>query len=279
LLALDSAGREAALQGRTEWQARYLRERLAEFDALTATEREVRLGLMHLRYSMLSLLRASAAQRAERLADVPSEDRELLAERLREWEKLPADQQKELLQNEAVLSQLSWFETDSAERRAALLQSLSPQRRQEFEADMQRWRELPEIQRQRLTHNFSRFFELSDRGKQKALQRLTESDRARIERATEALEKLPPDERVQCLEAMNRYAAMTLPERSRFLENAALWQKMSPEEREAWRRVATHVGSGRSSPKRPPMPPPPAPRGGPAWGQGRGATNPAPPPR
>jgi len=270
LLALDAAGREAALGGRTEWQQRYLRERLAEFDALTATEREVRLGLMHLRYLMLTLLRTPEAHREERFREVPEEDRELLDERLREWEKLPADQQQELLQNEAVLSRLSWLEADSAERRAALLKSLSPQRREEFEAELQRWRDLPEAQRQRLTRNFSRFFELSERGKQKALERVAEADRGRIERAMLAFEQLPPEERSRCLDALNRYAAMSPEERARFLENLARWQNMSSDEKEAWRRVAARVVSGRTLAKRPPMPPPPSPRGGPAWNSAGG---------
>ncbi len=62
LLALDAAGREAVLAGKGEWQQRYLRERLAEFDALSDTERAVRLGLLHLRYYLLTLMRTPKSE-------------------------------------------------------------------------------------------------------------------------------------------------------------------------------------------------------------------------
>lgn len=260
LLRLDVAGREKVLQGKTEWQQRYLRDRLAEFDALGSTEREVRLGLMHLRYYMLMAMRAPAAQRDQRLTGVPPEYRDLIAERLLAWEKLPADQQKELLQNEAVLSQISWFEIGGVTRPEAEVPASSARGSPELQSDLQRWRELPEVQRERMTRNFSQFFQLSSRQRQKILQRVDEADRTVVERATAALERLPSAERLQCIDALNRYADMTAEERARFLQNAARWRAMSSEERQAWRWVASHVAPGKAFPARPPMPPPPIPR-------------------
>ncbi len=260
LLALDAAGREAVLAGKGEWQQRYLRERLAEFDALSDTERAVRLGLLQLRYYLLTLMRTPAVQREARLKDVPEEHRDLIAERLLAWENLPAEQQHELLQNEAVLSHLSWFETGSVKTQAAAPNPLSTRAPRELQSDLQRWRQLPESQRGRMMRNFNQFFELSDRQRQRTLERVAVPDRAKIERAAAALDRLPADERMQCLEALNRYAEMSAEERARFLQNAARWQAMSPEEREAWRWVAVHLAPSQSFFPRPPVPPPPMPR-------------------
>lgn len=260
LLALDAAGREAVLAGKGEWQQRYLRERLAEFDALSDTERAVRLGLLHLRYHLLTLMRTPAAQREARLQDVPEEYRDLIVERLLAWENLPAEQQQELLQNEAVLSQISWFETGSVKRQAATPNPLSIRAPGELQSDLQRWRQLPESQRARMMRNFSQFFELNDRQRQKTLECVAVPDRARIERAAAALERLPADERMRCLDALNRYAEMSAEERARFLQNAARWQAMSLEERQAWRWVAVHLAPSHSFLPRPPVPPPPMPR-------------------
>ncbi len=262
LLALDAAGREAILAGKGEWQQRYLRERLAEFDALSDTERAVRLGLLHLRYHLLTLMRTPAAQREARLEDVPEEYRDLIGERLLAWENLPAEQQQELLQNEAVLSQISWFETGSVKRQAAAPNPLFTRAPQELQSDLQRWWQLPESQRARMMRNFSQFFELNDRQRQRTLERVAVPDRARIERAAAALERLPADERMRCLDALNRYAEMSGEERARFLQNAARWQAMSPEQRQAWRWVAVHLAPSQSFLPRPPVPPPPLPRAG-----------------
>lgn len=259
LLALDPTARETALKNRTPAQQEFLREQLRLFDALPAAEQEARLGLMQLRFYMLSLIRTAPTNRTERLQSIPVGDRELIAARLEAWDRLPADQQKELLQNEAVLSSVARFESSSTEKQAAMLQMLSPARRQEFEASIERWRALPEARRIRMTGNFNQFFELSEREKQRALERVDAAERVRIQEAIAALQKLPPSERARCLEALNRYAEMKPEEKTRFLRNAARWQSMTPEERQTWRAVAARVAPGTMAPLQPPMPPPPLP--------------------
>lgn len=259
MLALDAGGREQALKGKTAWQQEYLREQLRLFDTLPTAEQEARLGLMQLRFYLLTLIRTAPADRPERLKSIPADDRGLVAARLEAWDRLPPDQQKELLQNEAVLSQVAGFEAGSSARREAWLQTFSPARRQEFEASVQRWRALPEEQRSRIARNFNDFFELSPRQQRQTLERVDETDRARIGQAVAAFETLPPSERARCLEALDRYAHMSPAERTRFLQNAARWQAMTSEERQTWRAVAARVAPGKLPVPRPPMPPPPMP--------------------
>ena len=248
LWKLDAGGREAALTGKTEWQQRYLRERLAEFDTLAPTEREVRLRLMELRYYLLMLVRTPPDQRTERLKEVPAKDRDLLAERLQDWERLPANQQKELIENETMLSHLSWFETGSAEQREASLRAWSPQTRQEFEADLYRWRGLQQAERERMTRNFNRFFDLSNRQKQEStLDRVSEADRANVSvpwpRLNNCLDRPVQVPRGAQSVRWND-GGRTIPVS---LQNAARWQSMSPEEKRVWRQVATHINATRSS--------------------------------
>lgn len=251
LLATPPEAREQAIQGRSQPHQRYLRERLAEFDALPTAEREARLRLMEFRYYLLPLMRADPSERRPLLERAPAADHALLLDRLRAWDALPAEQKQELLANENALSHFGEFQSTPPIARPGL----SPARREQLTADLDRWQQLPADRRERIAQHFDQFFELSDRQKRKTLAHLSEPERKRMETALAALEKLPPAERARCVEALNRFAAMTPAERARFIRNAERWQAMSPEERRAWRSIAS-----RALPPSPPPVPPSLPR-------------------
>lgn len=259
ILALTPEAREQALRGKTEWQQRYLHDRFREFDALPAPEREVRLRLMQVRYYLLPLLRSAPTNRALWWAAVPAEDRPMIQQRLQDWDRLPPPQQEEFLTNEPTLSLLPGFEASSPARREAMLQAFSAERRHAFEADLQRWRDLPEDQRLRITKHFNQFFELTGRQQQKALRDLTEPDRVRMQQAIAGLEKLSPDERARCLAALDRFARMTPAEKARFVQNAVRWQSMSLEERQALQSSLARLQPSGVPLRPPPVPPPDVP--------------------
>ncbi len=246
LLAQSPAEREKALAEKPEQQRLLLQQRLREFDLLSPAERELRLRLLALRYYLPSMMKVPAASRAEQLRLIPATDRRLIEERLEEWDKLPPETQKELLQNENVLRLFPRFDIGSSAGQQAMLQDLPPERRQKLEEELARWQRYLPDQRERMYRHFQQFFEFSESQKARALRSLTEPERRQMAQASAAFEKLPPDQRAKCIEALHEFVSMTVEERGRFLQNAARWESMTSEERRAWRELMAQL---------PPLPP------------------------
>jgi len=257
LIEMSPAEREAFLAARSPEQREYLRARLAEFDALPAADRELRLHLLNLRHYLLPLLREPAARRAELLREVPPKYRELVAERLAAWDRLAPPQQAELLAGGSVFGGLPLHELAAAQTPRAAARQLAPARREQFQRDLERWEALPESERTRITERFAAFLSFSEKEKARVLSELEAPQREQAARLLQALEALPPAERTRSLTALQRLANLPPEQRERFLQNAARWQAMSDEERQAWRRLHALL---------PPVPPgmelpPPLPRG------------------
>lgn len=257
LLELPPAEREAFLAARSPEQREYLRARLAEFDALPAADRELRLHLLNLRYYLLPLLREPAARRAALLREVPPKYRELVAERLAAWDQMAPSQQAELLAGGSVFGGLPLHDLANTRTPRAAARQLAPARREQFRRELERWEALPESERTRITERFAAFLNFSEKEKARVLAGLEAPRREQAARLVQVLEALPPDERASSLAALQRLANLPPEQRQRFLQNAARWQAMSEEERQAWRRLHALL---------PPMPPgielpPPLPRG------------------
>jgi hypothetical protein len=257
LLEMSPAEREAFLAARSPEQREYLRARLAEFDALPAADRELRLHLLNLRHYLLPLLREPAARREELLREVPPKYRELVAERLAAWDRLAPSQQAELLAGGSVFGGLPLHELAAAQTPRAAARQLAPGRREQFQRDLERWEALPESERARITERFAAFLSFSEKEKARVLSELEAPRREQAARLLQALEALSPAERTRSLAALQRLANLPPEQRERFLQNAARWQAMSDEERQAWRRLHALL---------PPLPPgmempPPLPRG------------------
>ncbi|MBM3879582.1 MAG: DUF3106 domain-containing protein [Verrucomicrobia bacterium] len=246
LLAMAPAQREHALADKPEDHRAYLRDRLQEFDSVSPAERELRLRLLQLRFFLLPLLRLAPADRAESLRLVPASDRELILDRLREWDRLPAEHQREFLENESRLRWFPKFEASSPTEQQAMLRVLPAERRTQIQADLARWWKVPADQRQRLSRHFTLFLELSDSEKQAALRRLSSPERSHLAQTLSAFASLPPDQRAKCIEAFNRFLDMNEVDQARFLQKAARWDLMTPAERRAWREFVAKV---------PPLPP------------------------
>jgi len=258
LLAKNPAEREAALAGKPEKLRDYLRGRLRELDALNPTERQLQLRLLQLRFYLVPLLKTAPTNRAEALLLVPAADRHLVQERLREWDALTPDQQKEVLQNEGALRFFPRFGISTQAPPPQASRELSGPQRQQLEEDLARWRELSAGRQEEIYGRFQQFFELSEQQQAKALSALPQSEFVRARRMVAAFGKLPPAQRAKCLAAFHRFASMTMEERKKFLDNAGQWEAMSLEERRAWRQLMAELPP--SPPGLSPTPPlPPSP--------------------
>ena len=249
LLAMTDAERERTLAARSPEHSRFIRAKIQEYLDLAPAEREKRLRLLDLRGHLLPLMHTKPADRSPLLSLVPAPDRAAVLDRLREWDKLSGDDQREFLDHEGVLSYMVRLESTTPEQRNALLRDFSPERRRHLENELQRWRSLPEENRRRMADRFHRYFELDDREQEKTLNTLTDTERQQIERTLQAFKNLQPEQRRSCIEAFGKFASMSVEERNQFLKNAQRWESMSPDDRSVWRNLV------QKAPPMPPLPP------------------------
>jgi hypothetical protein len=260
LLAMTPAEQKELLANRPPEHQRRILAKVREYESLRPNQRELRLRATELRWYLLPLLQMPPTNRAPQLAAIPGEERKLVEARLREWDKLPAETRRELLDNEATLSYFTQLESSTGEQKQALLQNLSPARRHKLEAGIAQWRALPETRRRKMYDRFNQFFDLTPREKEKSLGTLSEAERQQMEKTLGRFNRLPPNQRTACIQAFAQFTSLSLAERQQFLKNAEKWRLMSPDERQNWRDLVQTLPEV----KMPPLPPgftPPLPPG------------------
>jgi hypothetical protein len=230
-----------------EPQRKALENKLAAYDGLSAEARDLRLRQTQLHWHLLALMKLPPNQRQTRLAQVPVEQRTLVAERLKQWDALKPAEQKEFLDNEATVG--LYLQLQETRQPRLVLQSLPQEQRRVMEQKLQKWNGLPAPQRQDLSDRFNRFFQLEEQERAKIVASLPAKIRQQVEMMIEALKQLPPDQRQRCTEALNKFLKMTPEQQNQFLANATRWQKMSEKEHNAWRQVVNQA------PAMPPLPP------------------------
>ena len=198
--------------------------------------------------------------RSAKLAQIPPEDRALVEYRLREWDRLAPEVQKQLLENEATIR----YFTELRDSPGYRTNTISAARRDKLERGIQQWQALPEAERQRIASRFNQFFGLNAEEKDKALETLSEPERAEIEKTLRSFGQLPPSERLACIRSFEKFAGMSLEERQQFLKNAERWELMTPDERQAWRELVKSIPLLPSNVRTAPVPPTPPPRPRPA---------------
>jgi hypothetical protein len=260
LLAMPAPEREQTLTNRPTEARRMILAKVREYESLKPDERELRLSVTELRWYLRPLMTASATNRPAQLAGIPEQQRKLVEDRLREWDKLPPEVQKDLLENEATLSYFAEIEGRSDEQRRELLNNLSPARRDLLEQGINRWAAMSEAQRRATLSRFNRFFELTAQEKEKAIKGLPEPERQQVERMLQTLGRLSPEQRDQYLNSVAKFTDLSLAERQEFLKSAEHWKQMSSAEQEAWRELVKRLPP---LPRRPP-PRPPVPHWGPS---------------
>jgi hypothetical protein len=222
LLAMAPGERMVFLTNRPpEVRARIL-VKVQEYESLDPDERELRLRATELRWYLMPLLQMTPTNRTQQLAQVPEDLRDLVKNRLIQWDLLPPPLKQEFLDNDRA-----------ADYFVRIMPPGSPS----------------DLQRQRLSAQFDQFLELTPAEKQETLSTLSTAERAQMEKTLQAFDQLPPQQRVMCVNNYAKFAGMSRIERAEFLKNAERWSRMSPAERQTWRDLVAHV------PEWPPLPP------------------------
>ena len=244
LLAMNLTERKQFLADRSPENRRQILAKLRQYEALRPTERELRLKVTELRWYLIPLMRTPATNRVDRLAAIPKEDRHLVEDRLRLWDILPPQLQKELLDNEATMRYLCELGNQSAP-----LTNISPEQVSHLNQGLELWQKLPEDQKQKLLNRFNQMFALTDREKAKVLKTLSEPERQQIEQTLRKFGTLSPEQRAECIRSFEKFTNLSLEERLQFLKNADRWKLMSPDERQQWKEVVHKLTP------QPPLPP------------------------
>jgi hypothetical protein len=248
LLAMSPAERRQSLTNRPAEVQKQILAKVREYEALRANERELRLQATELRYYLLPVLSSPATNRAAQLVHIPEQAKKLVITRLRQWDQLSPEVQKELLDNEAAVRYFTEAAASVPDPRRAAAEIASA-RQQRLDASLARWQALPETDRNKIEQRFHTFFELSAVEKSHALGSLSVPERQQIQKTLDSFSSLPPPQRLQCIRAFGQFANLPVDERQQFLKNAERWKLMSPEKRKNWRDLVTRLAT------QPPLPP------------------------
>jgi hypothetical protein len=256
LLDASPAERLKLLTNYSSESQKLLLAKVREYEKLDLDERTLRLRATELRYYLSRLMNLPATNRTARLREVPEELRQPVDDRLRKWDLLPPELQKELLENQAFLAV---FQESGGNPLSVT--NMSPARAQQLQRGLEHWRELPQDQRQRIIDGFNQYLTLTPRERDKVLGTLSDAERQRIERTLLVFKNLTPEQRSRCLHSLDKFAWLTPDERRQFLKNADRWKAMTPAERQNWRKLVETLSLEPPLPDTDtPLPPVPRPR-------------------
>jgi len=251
MLAMTTEQRVKAMEGRQPKTREFLTSKLKEFEALKPEERENRLRTMELRWQLLPLMSMAPSNRVLRIQGLPESDRPLIEERLRLWDKLSPEQQRDVLECEPALSAFASPGTRVPTSSVGLPVSTNLQQR--INSSTTYLNNLRPEKRAELYQNFQEFFELSEKEKAKALDSihtLSDAERRQMERTLATFDRLPRAQREQCIHGFQKFTALSREEQGQFLRSAARWQAMSPRDRQIWRSLVMQKAV-----PQPPLPP------------------------
>lgn len=246
LLSLSSKDRATALDNETESKRALLSKKLAEYDALTPEERELRLRATQLRAYLLPLMSMPPEGRQPQLNSVPSDLKPLIVQRLQLWDILPGPLQRDVLAYESTIHFFLRLEASPPERRPLINAALPEERRRVIEASLGEFRALSPAEQRQTFERFQGFFALSEAERQRAIDRLPSGERSRAQPALASFARMTSSDRLGLFESFQKFASLNTEQRSQFLANAERWDAMSQGERNVWRRLLTTL---------PPLPP------------------------
>ncbi len=273
ILAMTAAEQQAWLTNRPARVRPQLEAKIREYEAMTPEAREAVLRATELHEYLAYFIKTAPANRAAQLAQVPTEYRAAVSEKLREFDVLPPELQQEAL---AGKSTANYFLNPAPARVGGPHPAHPPAPMPPMPPPPEALKYLNRLtldERQKMYTSFRHFFELKGDDRQKILATLPAEQRGKIETTLHELEGLPPEQRDRGLQSISLLANMTDEQRQAFFQNADAWQKLPPAERQTWRKVVTHL------PPLPPLPDPYAARAVPAISSSSGGfspiTNPA----
>jgi hypothetical protein len=245
LLNADREKLASMLEQHSSSTRAFWERKLAEYTALEKQERDRRLRDAQRHWYLMLLLRSEPAERESKLLNIPAPDRALIATRIRDWEALSADLQRDVM---TYLPALRYFgrlvSMNSRARKQALEHA---QRAGNDLTDMPKgWEQLDPGYRSSMFRAYQQFFVLEKQERSQVLVNIPTPQRQTLQARLEKLEGMAPEVRRKCLEALQTYAEMTPEERTLFQVTAARWKKMHPSEHSIWKKLVRRV---------PPMPP------------------------
>lgn len=215
LLSMTPAEQNNSLTNRAPAARARILAKVQEYRMLPSDERELRLRSTDLRWYLTPLLSMTPAERQVRLDQMPADMRELVESRLSQWDVLPPPLQQEFLANDRTLPYFAHVETANSA--------------------------IVNPEQQRIDAQLKQFFDLTPEEKRQALNTLSDTERAEMEKTLKSFNELPPQQRLLCVRNYARFAGMSPAERADFLKNAQRWSQMSPQERQSWQDLVNHV--------------------------------------
>ena len=235
------------LADRSPETRKLIRDKINEYRAMPADQREKRLTVTELRWHLLRLMNLPEADRKAQIELIPGEMRKLVDDRLRVWHLLPPNMQKELLDNELALRYLIDTASGYTSNSSPLLQT-----------NVATYLALPQRQQQEIVRLFNHFFELSKPEQENVLHKMSGPETQQIEKTLRTFQNLPPVQRTLCIRSFGQFASLTPRERLEFLKDAQKWEQMSPAERENFRKLVEQTSLQPLMPTAAPLLPPPA---------------------
>jgi hypothetical protein len=216
LLDMPAGERRRFIATRNTNAQERLEQKIREYESLSPEERRLRLKATELRWYLQPLMHAPATNRPAQLALIPENMREMVADRLQQWDRIPAPVQRMFLTNQQAVGYLT---------RVAAPTNSPP---------------LPPLpSREKIIDRVNQLFDLTSDEKESVFATLSDAERQQMEKTLDAFTKLTEAQRRQCLLSFKQFAEMSAPERQEFLNNAKRWSQMTPAQRQAWREVVS----------------------------------------
>jgi Protein of unknown function (DUF3106) len=241
LLAMTPDDRTRALAAYSAPRRKHLEEGLREYENLSVQEREDRLRQLDLKSHLIVLMKLPAANRPQRLKVVPPDLLPVIEERLREWDRLPADVRQKVLEYDSTTSYFLRVKNARPGVSSGLLPGGFPPN--------------PALASysSNATDPFREFIQLPSREQQKTLESLPAWERAEMEKTLKTFSSLSPEVQKICVDSFGKLSRMSPEQRNEFLKNAARWKAMSPRERETWRALVEILPPSPSASSPPPL--------------------------
>ena len=146
----------------------------------------------------------ASSNRVAHLAAIPEPDRRLIEQRLANWDTLPDEMKKSVLEKQSAQRSVLPAGTNTLPT-ATLFPVPKPDQTSRHDRDVSAWNQQSVRQRQKMVGQFGNFFEQAAPEKEKTLLVLSETERVQMEKTLHAYEKLPPAQRQRCIEAFRKF--------------------------------------------------------------------------
>jgi len=249
LLEMNETNRNQKLAEYSPAKRAGLEAKIKEYEALSPEQRELRLFVTELQDYLLPLMTSPATNRAAQIALLPTNFAPMIEVRLRHWDELSPEQQKNVLENKRLLQLLTEFASTTPLHKTQTLTNMTPAQRESLQQAMTNWQSLTKYQRQVITRLYQDFFDLSPAERIKTLSKLSEAERAQIQTTVSQYYELNPRARARVRKGLDRFSSLSPLEFQEFLRSAERWRTLSPSERKAWIDLVANASI------QPPLPP------------------------